>query len=65
MSKVLYFISTNKPTNYDRQRAAKTAQAVSFRNLAYVKPDSPVEQCDAVMGDVIPTQYADVPRYEG
>ncbi len=61
--KVLYFIDSSKPTNYDRQRAAYSGQAVSFRNLANIEPDSPAEPCDAVMGVVIPAQYAAKPVY--
>jgi hypothetical protein len=61
-SRVLYFITTSKPTNYDRQRASTMNAAVSFRNVAFVKPDSPAEPCDAVMGVSIPTQYQTKPR---
>lgn len=64
--KVLYFIATERPTNYDRQRASKlsVAAAVSFRNIKYVKSDSPAEVCDAVTGDFIPAQYTARPRIE-
>jgi hypothetical protein len=60
--KVLYFIQTIKPTNYDRQAASYIEAAVSFRNFNHVKPDSAVEACDAVMGVAIPSQYHDKPN---
>lgn len=59
--KVLYFINSSKPTNYDKQRAVYTGQAVAFRNVAHIKPNDAVEDCDAVMGAVIPAQYVDKP----
>jgi hypothetical protein len=61
--KVLYFIQTSKPTNYDKQVAVYTGQTVAFRNAALVKPNDPVEPCDAVMGAPIPSQYSGVNVY--
>jgi hypothetical protein len=56
--RILYFINSRKPTNFEKQRAAHTGQTVVFLNPADVKPDDKAEECDAVMGAVIPQQYA-------
>jgi hypothetical protein len=61
--KVLYFISSSKPTNHERQAAFYTGQAVAFRNVTFVKPNDIAEPCDAVMGVPIPSQYADIPVF--
>lgn len=58
--KVLYFISTDRPTNYDRQVASKLEASVSFRNIKNVKP-GPIEACDGVTGIAIPTAYQGQP----
>ena len=60
--KVLYFISSSKPTNNDKQAAFYSGQAVAFRNVALITPNAPVEECDAVMGAAIPAQYANKPH---
>lgn len=59
--KVLFFIATNRPTNYDRQRASKLDASVSFRNVANIKATDPIETCDGVTGGPIPTQYVGKP----
>jgi hypothetical protein len=65
MYRILYFINSRKPANHERQRAAHTGQTVVFRNLADIKPDDKPEECDAVMGAIIPAQYADTYVWEG
>lgn len=62
--KVLYFIADNRPTNYERQRAAKLDAAVAFRSVRYVKSTDAAEQCDGVTGNPIPTQYVGKPSAE-
>ena len=57
--KVLYFIQKSQPTNYERQVASHIEAAVSFRNVNLIKPDVTAENCDFVVGDVIPPQYQD------
>ncbi len=59
--KIIYFITTSKPTNYDRQRASTMNAAVSFRNVNLVKSGDPAEACDGVAGVVIPQQYQHKP----
>jgi hypothetical protein len=59
--KVLYFINTPQPSNYDRQVAGTLTAAVSFRNIKNIKPTDKAEACDGVTGVVIPAQYQDKP----
>lgn len=58
--KVLYFISTDLPTNYDRQVASKIEASVAFRNIKNAEPGL-IEACDGVTGVSIPAAYQDKP----
>lgn len=58
--KILYFINTSQPTNYDRQVASRIGASVSFRNIKNVIGTT-VEPCDGVTGVVIPAPYQGKP----
>lgn len=56
--KILYFTKGRAPTKEDRAAVEKLGVPVSYRNAAYIDPDSPLEPCAGVAG-AVPKQYRD------
>ena len=61
LPKILLFISSRSPLPYDRQLAATVAAPVQYRNIREIADDAVPEECDGVMGVVIPGQYKSKP----
>lgn len=55
--KILFFIAGTTPTAQQVSEANEFGPGVAFRNATLVPPDSPIEQCDGVAGEV-PENYA-------
>lgn len=55
--RIILFIASDAPTNYDRQLAASVPVPVVYRNSVKIKHNDEPEPCDGVMGAYIPKQY--------
>lgn len=62
--KILYFISGPAPKAEDVEKASQIKAKVVFRNALAVHPESALEDCDGVMGDVPESYSTKFPPFE-